>query len=383
MSKLSRPRKPRPDFPLFPHASGRWAKKVRGRFEYFGKVEGDPEGQAAIEEWLYHRDSLLAGRGRRPGDGLEIRDLCNRFLGVKEAEVDTRDISRRHFEDLYTACELIVGHFGRHRLVDDLRPDDFEAFRKELSKTRGAWALGGLIQKTRSIFKYGYEAGLMDKPVRFGPSFKKPGKSAIRRERLENGERMFEAAELRALIDGAGVQLRAMILLGLNCGLGNSDCGQLKFRNVDLMRGWLNYPRPKTGIDRRCAMWPETIAALQEAIDQRPEPKDEIGRDLVFITSQRLPWYQDKGGSSSLGHEFRKLLTKLGLRRKGINFYTLRHVFATIGGGSRDQVAVDTIMGHADHTMAAHYRERIDDSRLKAVAEHVRKWLFPRPRKAK
>src|SRR5262245_22732696 len=217
MSKLSRPRKPRPDFPLFPHASGRWAKKVRGKFEYFGKVESDPDGQAAIDEWLYHRDSLLAGRGRRPkpGEGLEIRDLCNRFLGVKEAEVDTRDITRRHFEELHTACELIVGHFGKHRLVDDLRPEDFEAFRKSLSKTRGAWALGGLIQKTRSIFKYGYDAGLMDKPVRFGPSFKKPGKSAIRRERLENGERMFEAAELRSLFDGAGIQLRAMILLGL------------------------------------------------------------------------------------------------------------------------------------------------------------------------
>jgi hypothetical protein len=34
----SNPAKPRPDFPLFPHATGRWAKKVRGRFEYFGKI---------------------------------------------------------------------------------------------------------------------------------------------------------------------------------------------------------------------------------------------------------------------------------------------------------------------------------------------------------
>ena len=34
-------------------------------------------------------------------------------------------------------------------------------------------------------------------------------------------------------------------------------------------------------------------------------------------------------------------------------------------------------MGHSDPSMAGHYRERIDDSRLRAVADHVRKWLWP------
>jgi integrase len=74
--------------------------------------------------------------------------------------------------------------------------------------------------------------------------------------------------------------------------------------------------------------------------------------------------------------EFRKLLKKLGLYHRGRGFYALRHTFETIGGDSRDQVAVDHIMGHARDDMASHYRERISDDRLQAVVDHVHNWLF-------
>jgi len=43
---------------------------------------------------------------------------------------------------------------------------------------------------------------------------------------------------------------------------------------------------------------------------------------------------------------------------------------------SKDQPAADYIMGHESTHMSSVYREGISDARLKAVTDHVRKWLF-------
>ena len=61
----------------------------------------------------------------------------------------------------------------------------------------------------------------------------------------------------------------------------------------------------------------------------------------------------------------------------------LRRTFETIGGASRDQIAVDHIMGHAPASddMAAVYRQHIDDDRLSAVVKYVHDWLWP-PKKS-
>ena len=70
------------------------------------------------------------------------------------------------------------------------------------------------------------------------------------------------------------------------------------------------------------------------------------------------------------------LLRRLGLTRPELTFYALRHTFETIGGESRDQVAVDAIMGYSRDDMASVYRERISDERLLAVSAQVRRWLL-------
>ena len=390
-SKPSKPQKPHPDFPLFPHATGRWAKKVRGRFCFFGKVADDPKGEKALETWLEQKDDLLAGRTPRgKAEGFAIRELLDRFVVGKRHLLDTHEISAKHFAELYATCRRIGDAFGLDRLVIDIASDDFDRLRQSIAKQWGPTRLGNEIQRVRSVFKFGYDSGLIDRPVRFGPSFKKPTRKVMRQHRAKNGLRMFESSELRVIIAAATQPMKSMVLLGINCGFGNGDVANLPLKALDLTRGWVTFPRPKTGIDRRIPLWPETIVAIKEAIRDRPKPKDRADAALVFITAQGHRW--EKAAISdpdpetkkirilnnnATTQEFTKLLKRLGLKRPGLAFYGLRHTFETVAGAAKDQVAVDAIMGHVDATMAGTYRERIDDDRLKAVIDYVHAWLFP------
>ena len=261
-------------------------------------------------------------------------------------------------------------------MLTDLGGDDFDHLRRCLARTRGHVALGNEINRVRILFKFGYDAGMIDRPIRYGASFKRPSKKVIRIARAKAGPRMFEAEELRAILEAAPMPIRAMAWLGVNCGFGNADCATLPMKALDLKAGWVRFPRPKTGVDRRCPLWPETVAALQAALASRPAPKQPEAEGLVFVTKYGQRWSKDTSKANPISAEFRKLLVKLRLHRNGLGFYGLRHTLETIGGDSRDQVAVDFIMGHSRNDMASAYRERIDNARLVAVTEHVRKWLF-------
>ena len=105
-SATRKPPKPHPDFPLFAHAAGVWAKKVRQRFHYFGPWN-DPEG--ALRRWLEVKDDLLAGRTPRPKtEGNALRDLANRFLTAKKHLAETGEITPRTYADYYTTCKQVI-----------------------------------------------------------------------------------------------------------------------------------------------------------------------------------------------------------------------------------------------------------------------------------
>lgn len=358
--------------PLFWHPSGQWCKKIRGKHCYFGQVHAD-----ALAKYNAEKQDLHAGRTPRGTAGeLTVRSLCGRFLTTKRALLEAGELSQQTLLAYSTRCQEL-GKVFRSRFVSDLGPDDFQKLRNSWAKRGwGPKTIANAVNRVRVIFNYAMKNGLLTKPIIYGEGFKRPSAKTLRLHRASRGVQMFEPAEIHRMIAAASQPLRTMILLGVNCGFGNADCGNLPLRALDLDRGWVNFPRPKTGIDRRCPLWPETVQTLRDWLTVRPEPASDKSEGLVFITRFGAPWHKDST-ESPISREAARLLKTLGITGHR-NFYALRHTFETIAGESRDQVAVDFVMGHVPRAsdMSAAYRERISDARLQAVVDGVRAWLF-------
>ncbi len=402
-----KPDRPYPDFPLFPHNNGQWARKIKGKLYCFG-VWADPD--AALRKYQEQRDDLYAGRipRERNRNGLRMVDAVNAFLTAKDIEVQSGELAQRSWNDYKQTAARVLDAFGRPRVVEDLRPEDFETFKAVLAKGRNLTTIGNEIQRVRCLFKYLWDADLIPSPVKFGPSFKRPDKKSRRRLRNQRQTLAFAAGEVRQMIDAATPNLKAMILLAMNTAMGNNDLAMLPVHKLDLERGWHSFGRPKTGVERRAPLWKETVAALRKVLADRPEPQDPANADLVFLTRHGRPYVrlqakamkadveaeQDEEGdypklttwNDAISRETGKLLRELGIHRKGLNFYSLRRTFRTIADGAGDQPATTFLMGHADSDsdMGATYRQYIDDERLEKVTRHVHAWLYgDKPGKAK
>jgi hypothetical protein len=167
--KSVKPSKPYPDFPLFPHATRRWAKKIRGKMHYFGPWS-DPD--AALGKYLEQKDALHAGHKPRPSPtAATVKDVANAFLNHKQALLDAGELAPRTYAKYKVASDTLVDHIGKRRIVADLDPQDFAGLRGKMAEKWGPYRLADTIQHIRSVFKHAFDAGLIPTPTRFGPGF--------------------------------------------------------------------------------------------------------------------------------------------------------------------------------------------------------------------
>ena len=182
-------------------------------------------------------------------------------------------------------------------------PDDFETLRAQIAKTYGKLSRKVEIKRVRSIFRYAYEANLIDKPVRFGPGFVGPSRRELRCERQQNGQRMFEAAEIRAMLAAAPVAFESHDPVG----------HQLRLRQY--RRGESHRQEP--GPERRLVQLPEAqdrdLATLPTLAGDGQGDQGSVGRAAGSLRTKPMPiWYSSRpAGSDGCGRgETRRTSTR-------------------------------------------------------------------------
>ena len=135
------PGKPYQEFPMFPHASGQWAKKIKGKMWYFGTWE-DHDGALkkyndCIHEIHAGRNPGRSGVAQVYSDTLSVFDLCNLSLERQQSRVETGTVSNRHFSDCLKSCRFVVDHTGKFMCAAALRAADFQNLRAAFPATWG------------------------------------------------------------------------------------------------------------------------------------------------------------------------------------------------------------------------------------------------------
>jgi integrase len=212
-------------------------------------------------------------------------------------------------------------------------------------------------------------------------------------------DRIVTGEEIDKLLARSQPAFKAMILLGVNCGLGPSDVARLRWEMIDLERGRLVFPRPKTGVRRVGYLWKKTCDALlrvRKLKHNRLALAKDGNASLVFITRKELSYYRETEIHADVEVDGKKIKKLVGVaienpvgrtfgrivrdvKLEGVSFYRLRHTFKTLGKKARDREALDLMMGHKDTSTGKVYdHEEIGWPRVKLVAKMVRWRLWPK-----
>jgi hypothetical protein len=343
-------KKPSKDFPLTPHSSGKWCKTIRGKVYYFGRID---EPDKALREYLAKRDYLLAGIDPPSETGHTVHEVLDRFLADRKEDIRLGELSQVTWDDYRYNCNLILQRYDPDVVVESMGPKHFSDLRLKLIEGVGATTAANRIRMAKIALRHIEQ--MSDFKINFGKSLKEPSARTKRKNKFEAGKKLHTSLEIRAAVEAANPDMKAMLLLGINCAFGNSDCARLVYGHLDLDKGWHDYHREKTFIARRAKLWPETVKALRCLNKER---------HAVFETKYGNPW-----NASSISHESFKL---------GIEFYRLRRTFRTVADETRETMAIHLIMGHAKSStnMDHVYVQEVIDKRLEFVAEYVRAWYL-------
>lgn len=233
-------------FPLTLHPTGQYCKKIRGKLYYFGC-----DKQQAFQRYIEHAANLRAGTtlGSQESNGnTYLKDVCNLYLEHQHSGVQAGEIRLRQVYDQTTHLRDFVRHIGTSRRMSEISTIHLQDYRKRLIKQgKSAARVNNYISAFKATFHWALENELISSV---------PNLNAIKKlPRSKTSKPVFTPGEIRQLLDHASLRMKAMIWLGLNCGLGCTDCVELQRENQrPILLSYEFSPAALSSIRRFCSL---------------------------------------------------------------------------------------------------------------------------------
>ncbi len=246
------------------------------------------------------------------------KDLANRFIATQKANWRNRDTTLRGYRDWFR--RFLEDHPSL--IARDFTVEHFAAWKIELvERGYSAESINHYLGAVRAMYRFAEDTDLLERTPKLARVKNASRKNGIARP-------VYSKDQLKQLLDVADVNMRAMILLALNCGFGPKDLSDLRWS--DFGPDHVTLARSKTGIAQSFRLWPETLEAVENVREDRCALIDRLakrGRSRTddgrfVVTKYWRPW--DK---NSIAGQFRKLCIKTGVPCYG--FYRLRHCAST------------------------------------------------------
>ena len=163
-----------------------------------------------------------------------------------------------------------VRYIGSNTRISEIIPPDLQGYLKKLVKEgKAPSTINNHVSVIKAVFHWAENNQIVSKI----PNIKILKKIPIKKTKKQ----IFTTDQINALLSNANAKMKAMIWLGLNCAFGCTDCAELLWENIDFDNKRVNFPRPKSGVERNLPLWKQTILALEEI------PKEG---ETVFLTQK-------------------------------------------------------------------------------------------------
>ena len=298
--------------------------------EIIGPLLGEAQEKLAEKKALVKKGTVLSASEKRK---ITFEKLKGKYCELQKGE-RSFEVSKKHFVNA-------VSDFFKDRRVFQIAPWDIEQFKKQRKETP---VRGGKIRSDVSVNReLEVLRHMLNKAVEWGMLDENPFtrfRDPIFFEERNDRVRFLEEDEIKRLLDASPAYLANLIKGAIFTGLRKGDLFNLKWNDVNLERGFLNYreqkKREKLGFKYLNS---DMIGLLMEI--QKGES------DFIFLGPDGRPLRDIK-------RSFHTALRKAGI--KDFRWHDLRHTSAShllMRGASMK--AVQEHLGHTTIAMTQRY----------------------------